>query len=557
MLLNNWDLSTGLVRDKARDASGEFDAVQATGSLAAATALAEQIGVVERTDAIEIVNKISETLLNLLPRNHGLWPHWVKLSSDGRFEIVPGTEWSSVDTVIAAIGLLDAQQSLGLETSATEQFLHEIEWNHLVTERGISHGYTYDDELIPYVWDVFGGESWLVELAYAGATGMIAPLAHSSPPTANGSGFIDELAWLYIMPPTEPDDWDTQWTSYRTRAVESQISYYPLTHPSSCFAQLGLFGLSAAEVPDPARVPKENIYQPFGIGGQFTPVNDGTVSPGSPVIAPHYSALVASLRPDAALKLWDWLIASGYFSPLTNVESLAFTSLSGCDVTDAEWNHLKGSWNLALQTLGWGRYLAEREGKLPATWQATKINPFLKNGYLLLVPEEASNTPVPIDSQSDTLETSNILCDDEADYKTRPFGTYRYRFTTIDANGYRQSHIVEDLSTPDNLEYVSAMEWPPDDPSIPPWINSTSTRSRQENLKTRLGTFQAFRIDTIQEYHIQTTNHSDPTGTVNRSEWYVCGYGLMLAKVNHSGMFAARQVERQSELELISFPSLP
>jgi len=32
MLLNNWNPTTGLVRDKAKDASGEFDAIQATGS---------------------------------------------------------------------------------------------------------------------------------------------------------------------------------------------------------------------------------------------------------------------------------------------------------------------------------------------------------------------------------------------------------------------------------------------------------------------------------------------------------------------------------------------
>ena len=43
MLLNNWNPATGLVRDKAKDASGEFDAIQATGSLAAATAIAEQL----------------------------------------------------------------------------------------------------------------------------------------------------------------------------------------------------------------------------------------------------------------------------------------------------------------------------------------------------------------------------------------------------------------------------------------------------------------------------------------------------------------------------------
>ena len=387
MLLNNWDPETGLVRDKARDASGEFDAVQATGSLAAATALADQIGIIARADAIAIVEKIGDTLLTKLPRKHGLWPHWVR-NTAGAFEIVYGTEWSSIDTVIAAIGLLVARQSLGLETSATEQMLREIEWNNLLTEKGISHGYTYDDQLIPYAWDVFGSESWLVGLAYASATGQVAPLAYPSVPTANGSGFIDELAWLYVRPPTSPDAWGTDWVAYRADSVERQTSYYVTNEVAACFAQQGLFGLSAGEVPVPARVPKGNIYQAFGVGGQFSSVNDGIALMGVSVMTPHYSAMIALLEPEAAIRTWDWLIARGYLTPLNNVESLTFPAGSACDTTLAEWNHLKGSWNLALQTLGWGIYLAEHTGQVPVVWQATLANPFLKKGYLLLAPNE-------------------------------------------------------------------------------------------------------------------------------------------------------------------------
>jgi hypothetical protein len=183
-LLNNWSPTTGLVRDKAKDASGVFDAIQATGSLAAATALAEQVDVVSRADAIQIVNTISDTLLLDLPRFHGLWPHFVVTSTSG-ITIAWGTEWSSIDTVIAAIGLLTAQQSLGLDTSGAEQVLRDIDW------------------------DVFGGESWLVELAYASATGQVAPIRNPAPPTANGSGFIDELSWLFVPPPSRPDYWAT------------------------------------------------------------------------------------------------------------------------------------------------------------------------------------------------------------------------------------------------------------------------------------------------------------------------------------------------------------
>lgn len=390
MLLNNWNPKTGLVRDKAKDASGEFDAIQATGSLAAATAVAEQLGIIERADAIQIVNRIGDTLLLDVPRYNGLWPHWVKVSPAGEITIVENTEWSSVDTVIAAIGLLAAQGALGMDTSGTEQMLQAIEWDDLVTSGGISHGYTYTGEPIPYAWDLFGGESWLVELAYAGVTGQVAPITHPSPPTANGSGFIDELAWLFVPPPSGPDYWGSDWTAYQAAAAEAQIVYYPTHFPASCFSQLGLFGLSAAEVPDPALVSPEQIYQAFGVGGRFAPPNDGSALFGVPVVIPHYAAITASLQPEEAIEVWDWLIDSGSFSPLNNTESLMFVTGLGCEPDTTVWNHLKGSWNLSLQTLGWGRYLAECDGRVPVLWQATMANPLVQKGYLLLAPNNLS-----------------------------------------------------------------------------------------------------------------------------------------------------------------------
>lgn len=255
MLLNNWNPATGLVRDKAKDTSGEFDAIQATGSLAAATAVAEQLGIITHDDAVQVVGKIGAVLLIDLPRFRGLWPHWVQVLPGGEITIAPDTEWSSVDTVIAAIGLLSAQGGLGMDTSGTEQILQSIEWSSLVTPGGISHGYTHAGDLIPYAWDTFGGESWLVELAYAGVTGQVAPITYPSPATANGSGFIDELAWLFVSPPTGPDYWGTDWPAYRSAAADSQINYYSTQKPGNCFAQIGLFGLSAAEVPTPSEVP--------------------------------------------------------------------------------------------------------------------------------------------------------------------------------------------------------------------------------------------------------------------------------------------------------------
>jgi hypothetical protein len=383
MLLNNWNPSTGLVRDKAREASGEFDAIQATGSLAATTALAEQIGIIQRADAVQIINKISSTLQRL-PRLHGLWPHWVKVSSVGKIKIVENTEWSSVDTVIAALGLLEAQNALGLDTKSTEKILRSIDWKELVIDKGISHGYTYNGELIPYAWDTFGGESWLVELAYAAATGKVAALSYASPPTANGSGFIDELAWMFLPPPNGKDAWGTDWAEYRSIASFNQIAYIPLQYPASCPRQFSLFGLSASEVPSPSAVSKDRIYQAFGKGGRFATTDDGSEFFGKPVIVPHYSAMVASTRQNEAIRMWTWLINSRLFTPLTNVESMVFPDDSNCSVSGIQWNHLKGSWNLSLQTLGWGNYLAQRAGQTPVLWKAVSSNTFLNKGYALL-----------------------------------------------------------------------------------------------------------------------------------------------------------------------------
>jgi hypothetical protein len=398
MLLENWNPETGLVRDKARDASGEFDAVQATGSLAAATAVAEQLGIIEHEEAVQIVEIISETLLSDLPRFHGLWPHWVKTSSEGEITIVENTEWSSVDTVIAGIGLLGAQSGLGLDTTGVERFLQAIDWRDLVTPSGISHGYGYSKEPLPYAWDVFGGETWLVELVYAAVTGEVTGLSYPKPPSANGSGFIDELAWLFVPPPRE-DYWGADWLDYRHTAADKQLRYFPENYPESCLIKAGLFGLSAAEVPSPWIVPKVQIYQAFGLGGRFEFPKDGTKLLGAPVVTPHYSAMVTPLQPEAALRMWDWLSDHHFFTPLNNVESLMLLANSTCSSNMVKWNHLKGSWNLALQTLGWGRYLAHQSGKVPILWQAVDESEFLSQGYKVLTTKNPNTSLTLTSSQ--------------------------------------------------------------------------------------------------------------------------------------------------------------
>ncbi|MCP4285987.1 MAG: hypothetical protein GY792_16285 [Gammaproteobacteria bacterium] len=414
MLLNDWNPDTGLVRDKAKDATGEFDAIQSTGSLAAATTVAEQLGIITYADAVSIVTTISNTLLTEIPRyqsgeyGQGLWPHWVELTPSGTFTIVEETEWSSVDTAIAALSLYEAQSTFGLGTSGTEAMLLTIDWAALLMPNGISHGYDEFGALIPYAWDTFGGESWLLGMVYAAATGQVAPIEYCTPPTANGSGFIDELAWLFAPVPAT-DCWGTDWEAYRQEAAEAQITYYPTYSPTHCYGTQEWFGLSAAEVPVPSLVPASSIYQPFGVGGRFDPPLDGSLLPDldTPVVVPHYSAMIASVRPTETLTMWAWLINQGAFSPLTNIESLMSPTEMGCNATAVEWNQLKGSWNLALQTLGWGRYLAEREGLVPVLWQTVTDTPFLSAGYDLMA--SVPITTIHINGPSEIFTSTTLF----------------------------------------------------------------------------------------------------------------------------------------------------
>lgn len=377
-LLNNWNPKTGLVRDRGSDPSGKFDAIQATGSLAAATAQAAQLGVISQSSARQIVGKIGQALLVETPRFHGLWPHFVTVSPDSVIAIAPGTEWSSVDTVIAAIGLLTAQHALALDTAVTEQMLRDVDWDDLTLPDGaVSMGYDDQGQRIPWGWKDFGTEAWLVQLAYASGTGKVVSMARPNPPTVNGSGFIDEMAWLFVPPPDSPDYWGTDWAAYRNEAADKQIGFFLETDPASCFAQLGLFSLSAGEMPNGA-------YLTLGVGGSDRRPETGFGTLGAPVITPHHAGLIASLRPDEASAMWEWLITNDLFTPLNNVESLMFPPGAPCDRSGAVWNHSTLSWNLALQTLGWGRHLAERQGQTPILWQAATENPLLRAGYCLL-----------------------------------------------------------------------------------------------------------------------------------------------------------------------------
>ena len=401
MLLANWDAASGLTRDRASFPTGDFDNVSASGLQAAAAVQAWKLGMISEASAVQIVSQTTDSLLSV-PDCHGLWPHFV---TEG--QITGNTEFSSVDTVIAMVALLAANEALGIEdgANAVAQALQQIEWNLLLTaDNRISHGFDTDcTSPLPYTWYDFGTETWLANFGYVAATGEVADM-DTTPPTHNGSGFIDELAWLF-MPAPNQDRWGIRWNDYREEAVDGQIEYYRqwpdplpphLPKPHPCYAP-DLFGLSAAEVPDPSAVPPADIYQAFGVGGEAPP-NDGTELLGHAVLIPHYPAMISALRPQAAITFWNWLESQDLFTPLNNVESLMYTDEPACDTI--VWNGLKGSWNLGLQTLGWGNYLLQDDNLL---YQAVWSNDLLRHAYGLMTCPAGCQLYLPLIVGSDAV----------------------------------------------------------------------------------------------------------------------------------------------------------
>ena len=91
------------------------------------------------------------------------------------------------------------------------------------------------------------------------------------------------------------------------------------------------------------------------------------------MIVPHEAGLLAALRPSDSIRVWRWLEDKGLFTPLNSVESFACKDAVASTCTQLIWNDLKGSWNLSLQTLGWGRLLAGCDNPLYAGMLANDL----------------------------------------------------------------------------------------------------------------------------------------------------------------------------------------
>lgn len=291
-----FSMRTAYVKDRAHIRDGYFDNVPACGLFALGTALAAKRGMVSDRFAEDLAERIEDNICHL-ETARGLLPHFVKQHLDGRYRILPGTEYSTVDTAIYYHSMILAAEILGHAelkarlTAAVRSI--GLDDTMLDSEGYVRHGLR-EDKVTPLraVWRDWGGETALV-LAMGAMTSNPPPFRMASTGRVyDGTGFIAEIQSLFYpdFDDATPDSLTKQnWIAARKTLLQRQKEYFPKHWPDSEAARRGFYGLSAGE----AR---------RGMGYLVS----GVELPGMSVIHPHYVLMSASTA-DTPTEVYDVL----------------------------------------------------------------------------------------------------------------------------------------------------------------------------------------------------------------------------------------------------------
>jgi hypothetical protein len=369
-----FSLRTAYVRDRAHIRDGHFDNVPASGIFAMCTAVAAQMGVVDQKFARDLVARVNDNIQRL-ETSHGLLPHFVKKHENGHYGIVPGTEYSSVDTSIYYHAMLVAAEILqdqAMKDQLTTQ-LREIKLNEILVdgEGYIRHG-VREDRVTPLraVWRDWGGETALV-LAMANMTAQPPPMKMNTEARVyDGTGFIVEIQSLFYpdFDSPVPDAVSRQnWPAARTKMLKLQREYFPRTWPDSAAARHQFYGLSAGE----AR--HGNGYMVGGVD-----------LPQQTIIHPHYVLLSATTEPDSH-RVYDTLRKmeqEQLFPPWGMVENFS----KDMD----EYLPMLGALNAGFECAGAYHLMAKHRNAQNLIYEASRRNADLRRGARVFYPEPSS-----------------------------------------------------------------------------------------------------------------------------------------------------------------------
>lgn len=248
------DPEGGLTRDRAHLPAGVFDSVSSSGLHALASAAAAAEGILDRETVAAEIRKTTRALL-CLPKAAGFLPHFTRRDAEGRPQIHPGTEFSTIDTAIALFSLRLAAGVLDLPdvADATAALISDLDFDVVSDSEGwIGHGFTQDgNTLLSSQWRDWGGETALV-LALEGMVPNREPRGRMEPGDRvfRGVAFIAEIQSLFF-PDFDRGTPDLMggavWPAARRDLLDRQMRYPREQWPDSAAARLGLFGLSGGE----------------------------------------------------------------------------------------------------------------------------------------------------------------------------------------------------------------------------------------------------------------------------------------------------------------------
>lgn len=248
------DVESGFTRDRAHLPAVKFDSIASTGMHALSSALAATEGILDKPSA---VNEIEHTLNGMaaLRTAGGFFPHFTQRNEAGKITIVPGTEYSTVDTAIALKSLLLATRILELDEMNQQvvEMISKLNFDATTdTEGWISHGFL-DDAKTPLrsSWRDWGGETALVLMLENMIPNRIprGKMIPSGEPY-RGVGFIAEIQSLFYpdFDRSGPDLVSSMsWPKIRNKILTEQMAYFTQHIPQSAAAKAGIFGLSAGE----------------------------------------------------------------------------------------------------------------------------------------------------------------------------------------------------------------------------------------------------------------------------------------------------------------------
>lgn len=358
------DFESGMTRDRGHLPAGKFDSVASTGMHALASALAYSERIIDKERANqEIANTL--TYLESLPTAAGFFPHFTHREDDGRVTIVPGTEYSTVDTALALHSLLLAAEILESPdlNQRTTALISKLDFNAVTDAEGwINHGFLDDGKtLLNSSWRDWGGETALV-LALEAMVENRAPRGKMTPSGEpyRGVGFIAEIQSLFYpdFDRKEPDRITSiSWPSIRRKLLEGQMEYPRHHWPDSAAAKAGIFGLSGGEAGMP--------------GAGYTA--NGTEVMGVRWLHPHYMMMGLALTgTDLYPKGLRDLDAKRFLYPMGLPENIEAELLLH--------NPMQGSLNAAFETFSAYHGWKKRNTNENAIDRAAHSQPLLRMG---------------------------------------------------------------------------------------------------------------------------------------------------------------------------------